>query len=52
MILQAALCEFNDLFSDKRDYRVGAVGQPKRVTSTHEYGTRRFDQFWIECLPL
>jgi hypothetical protein len=51
-ISQAALCEFNDLFSDKRGCRVGAVGQPKRVTGTHERGTHRFDQFWIERLPL
>jgi len=49
-ISQAALRGFNDLFSDKRGYRVSALGQPKRVTGPLECGTHRFDQFWIERL--
>src|SRR5215831_735237 len=49
-ISQAALRELNDLFSDQRGYRVGAVGQPKRVTSLRECSTHRFDQFWVERL--
>ena len=48
---QAALRGFNDLFSNKRGYRVRALGQPKRVTGALECGTHRFDQFWIEPCP-
>ena len=51
-ISQAALRDFNDLLSDKRGYRVGALGQPKRVTGAHECSAHRFDQFWIERLSL
>jgi hypothetical protein len=51
-ISQAALRDFNDLFSDKRGYRVGALGQPKGVTGAHECSAHRFDQFWIERLSL
>ena len=47
----SALRGFNDLFSNKRGYRVRALGQPKRVTGALECGTHRFDQFWIEPCP-
>jgi len=51
-ISQAALRELNDLYGDKRCYRVSALRQSKGVTCCRKCHTHRVDQFRVERLSL
>jgi hypothetical protein len=51
-ISKATLRELNNFFRDKPCYWIGTLVQPKRFTGFQERAIHRFDQFWIECLPL
>ncbi|MGN6750449.1 MAG: hypothetical protein ACTHJS_17835, partial [Xanthobacteraceae bacterium] len=51
-ISQAALCELDNLFSDQRCERIGALRQSKGVTGFRKCRAHRVDQFRVERLSL